>query len=611
MEIKMHRKMRRTMTGQVMVPYVRGYDYGIGVLFASGSPMGMAVSGTPTSVQGGGGGIGDFNFQQIQNSRDLEEQLGISADAGAAVGLFSASDQFAYVKACKLQTYSLALLIWCKKSFSYQQFDEPKINDTASPTVGNPTLFFQRYGDCFVRGISTGGQFFGLIRIDCKNEQTRTSVENALSGSYGPFSADVQLKLQDAINTSFATTDVHVHVEGGDIGPNLPQDTKSLLAAADLWNQSVEAKAVPYQVGLAPYIIADGPNPPSEFDFEHQREVLQRCVQLRSTQTDLINQVDFVLDPKHIDDFESFDANSLNSVRADLADDLDIITAAADYALSNANDALEPESYARQKRGRTNFPTLLPAMPKLKPGVGKPVPNITGMNWNDAETLVHSEGLVYRLLGLAGPGDGGPVYTQRPAAGVYVPPGSRVIAWVVDLFEMENSCRQDDVLGPGSTLPDDLPIPPHPLPGGGFGVLPAGSGGGTLTPRKADARHKGKRLEDGRRLKLTAVCPGSRENSVTVVSGATKFGIGNPKNTGTTCTLFIAALDGDGNVLSFPDGTSDLQLAPGESISHYYPPSGTQTIVFVCHKECEGQAVLEFDTPNAILTEGFSRRTHE
>jgi len=59
-------------------------------------------------------------------------------------------------------------------------------------------------------------------------------------------------------------------------------------------------------------------------------------------------------------------------------------------------------------------------------------------------------------------------------------------------------------------------------------------------------------------------------------------------------------LDGDGNVLSFPDGTSDLQLAPGESISHYYPPSGTQTIVFVCHKECEGQAVLEFDTPNAM-----------
>ena len=475
----MHRKIHGKMTGQVMVPYVRGYDYGIGVLFASGSPMGMAVTGTPASVPGGGGGIGDFNFQQIQNSQDLEEQLGISADAGAAIGLFSASDQFDYVRKCQLQTYSLALLIWCKKSFGYKQFNEPAINDTAFPTVGNPTLFFQRYGDCFVRGISTGGRFFGLIRIDCKNQETRTSIENALSGSYGPFGADVRNKLQDAINTAFATTDVHLHVEGGDIGPNLPQDTKSLLAAVDLWNQSVEANAIPYEVGLAPYIIADGPNPPSEFDFEHQRQVLQRCVQLRSTQTDLINQVDFVLDPKHIDDFESFDANSLNSVRADLADDLDIIKEAADYALSNANDALEPESYAQQKRGRTNFPTLLPVMPKLKPGVGKPVPNITGMGIDQAQDLVHSQGLIYRLLELEGPpnyapGEDAKVYTQRPTAGVYVPPGSRVIAWVLDLGIAggENFALRDDELGAGSgPLPDDLPIPPHPLVGGGFGTV--------------------------------------------------------------------------------------------------------------------------------------------
>jgi hypothetical protein len=715
------------MVAQVIVPYRFGFDFKVGVRSSDANVMGTAIAGDPATVGGAGGGTGEFSLQQLQSQQDLEEQLAISADASAGVGLFSASDRFDFVKKCKIQSYSMVLLIQATQQLGFQSIDAPAINDDASAVVGNTDLFFKRYGDRFVRGIASGGQFFGVIRIDCRSEETRSSIENALSGSYGPFSADVQVKLHDAITTSFATTEVFVHYEGGGIS-TLPQTAQELIDAANSWNNSVQQNAKPYLVMLAPYDVAAGPAPPSDIDIEHQKEILQRCAQLRSTQLESLNQVEFVLDPNHSDDFESFDANSLNTVRANLGTDLDIIAKAADYALSNANDAMAPEDYARTKLNLPGYVlTVLPAMPKLKPGHGKYVPNITGMDFNQAEDLVNSQGFIYRLLGLNGPYDGGKVYSQRPAAGVYVAPGTRVTAWALtagvvpenavlrdsqygtsgpvlpddlpipphplfgggygtlppgstpppaqrvvrpkekrhhknvpnitgmdfnqaeDLVNSqgfiyrllalvgpydggkvysqrpaagvhvapgtrvtawclaagvvpENFALRDDELGSGSTLPDDLPIPPHPLMGGGYGTLPPGSLDPVSKPAQRVFQRKSKPDDqDGPRLQLTAVCPGSRENSVTVVFGATKcqFGIGNPKNVGTTCTLFISALDGHGNVLSFPDGTSDLQLAPGESISHYYPPSGTQTIVFVCHEECVGQAVLEFDKPNA------------
>jgi hypothetical protein len=98
--------------------------------------------------------------------QELEEELGISADASGGAGLFSASERFNFAKTCKMQVYSVAILLQAVQRFGFKSIDAPAINGTAAPDVSNPTLFQDRYKDRFVRGIGSGGQFFGFIRIE-------------------------------------------------------------------------------------------------------------------------------------------------------------------------------------------------------------------------------------------------------------------------------------------------------------------------------------------------------------------------------------------------------------------------------------------------------------
>lgn len=96
------------------------------------------------------------------------------------------------------------------------------------------------------------------------------------------------------------------------------------------------------------------------------------------------------------------------------------------------------------------------------------------------------------------------------------------------------------------------------------------------------------------RSRLTAPCPGTRENAVVIARGpAVSGGIGNPRNVG-DCPLYIAALDARGEPIE-----ERLRLAPGQSRRWYYPPEGTVEIAFACSSNCEGTATLELDTPIA------------
>jgi hypothetical protein len=93
-------------------------------------------------------------------------------------------------------------------------------------------------------------------------------------------------------------------------------------------------------------------------------------------------------------------------------------------------------------------------------------------------------------------------------------------------------------------------------------------------------------------------CPGTTSNYTVLVSTAwqAKYGLGNPKNVG-SCDLFIHALDQDGEVIQ--KDRRGGWLVPGQSLPWYYPPPGAVQLVAVCNRHCsEGDAVLEYDTPD-------------
>ena len=104
----------------------------------------------------------------------------------AGIGLFSASASFDFSKKCKIQSSSLTVLVAAKETFAFQQMDSPRLSELAARLVeaGKKAQFAEQFGEYFVRGISTGGRFVGVVRIDTKSQQSKTDVSDlALSGS--------------------------------------------------------------------------------------------------------------------------------------------------------------------------------------------------------------------------------------------------------------------------------------------------------------------------------------------------------------------------------------------------------------------------------------------
>jgi len=364
-----------------------GYDIGIGVSSATGSPMALGAIGAVTPPQIGTGGSGSFNFRRIDSNEELEHELDIGADVSAGIGLFSGSASFDFSKQCKIQTSSLTVLVSAKESFAFQQMDSPELSPAAARLVseGQTGRFSDQFGEYFVRGISTGGRFIGVVRIDTKSKQSKTDVDASLSGSYGlTMSAEARLHLSETLKSANAKIEAFYTFDGGRVITRLTSNdplelVNQLYRAMDEWTATVERDPKAYSVTLAPYIIALGPNPPNIIDFEHQRDVLIRCAKLRSQTLDKLNLIEFILDPNHMNEFEIVpppDGPDLPALQAALAGDRDVIADAASFAINNIKEARDPETFMREIRGIPDFKlTALPVnLPEHTGGVVVVVP---------------------------------------------------------------------------------------------------------------------------------------------------------------------------------------------------------------------------------------------
>jgi hypothetical protein len=43
----------------------------------------------------------------------------------------------------------------------------------------------------------------------------------------------------------------------------------------------------------------------------------------------------------------------------------------------------------------------------------------------------------------------------------------------------------------------------------------------------------------------------------------------------------------------------NVEVAPGETVDHYQPPSGAGSIYAVCHTDCRQVGILHYEDPDA------------
>ncbi len=375
------------------MPYQEGLDFGLGVDSATGNRRQQGADGTPEKVLAGiSGGDGSFSLVRIEDTHELETHLGISAEASGGAGPFSASARFDFAKDSKVQSNSTTLLMMCTKSFGFTQIRKPTLDAEAAKLVatGNAELFAERYGDYFVAGIESGGQFFGIIKIEYASESDKTNISAKVAGSYGLFSAQVSMNLSSAIKDTHSQVTASLYYQGGNVSTAVktPDD---LFTAKSEWESTVLTSAKPYSVLLLPWVVADGPLPPNAADLQHQKDVLVACAKLRSQTLDKLNSIEYVLDSnsQSFFQFKPGDGDRLSKLHADLSLDADIIEQAASFAIDNAKLAVEPETYARTIKAMTDYHihVLLPSdLPPLVAGT-QIAPNLIGMTLASLDQL--------------------------------------------------------------------------------------------------------------------------------------------------------------------------------------------------------------------------------
>lgn len=389
---------------QITVPYTGGYDFGIGADLASGSPMGMVVVGDATPVGEAPGATVDFQVQRIHSTMELEQALGVDVEASYGCAAFGAgiSARFSFAKNSKVQSSSLFMSITAAVELAFLSIDDPALSDDAARLVKRPVDFRTRYGEMFVRGITRGGLFIGVLRVDTGSAEESKQISSELQGSYGLFSGGAEMKFREALSKFKTEVFVRMYHEGGptDLTLTDPQDPIQLLNNANRFIQSFkdtpDEVARPYSVKLAPITIARGPDPPNFADIQHAQDVIVFCAKRRSALLDQLNLLEYIADnPARFDFTQGASEDDVRKAAQDVQSDLDLVAQCASAAINSPSPAtMLPADFAQAKG--TTFPKaeLPDPMPIAKSGKTVLVPDFgTCTSWAGCVALAAQTGL--------------------------------------------------------------------------------------------------------------------------------------------------------------------------------------------------------------------------
>lgn len=329
------------MVTSVEIPFVNGMDFGTGVDTPSGSALNVAVVGTPSTVPGFDGSTTTFRMERVESFEDLLTSLGVSAQASASYGLFSASARFNYAKSCAVHSSSVFLVVSVRVTAAFSSIRQPDIRPAASDLLanGDTDRFREQFGDMFVRGILGGGQFFATIEVRTRSETDKEDVSAGLRASYAAFGGSGTFDQNFEQTVSTHQTKVTCFIDGGRDLP-IPVSIDTMTTRAVNFPAEVKGHAVPYFALLNSYAVLPLPKPPNFATLQHQKDVLTQCSMLRNQRIQWLNEISHILaNPAQFEDSAKFELSRLQN---DVSADLNSIATAASRALDEPKNAALP-----------------------------------------------------------------------------------------------------------------------------------------------------------------------------------------------------------------------------------------------------------------------------
>jgi hypothetical protein len=366
----------------VLIPFVDGMKVGLGYNQLNGdtSPT-RAVQGTDiTPLKQAGGQRLTSTITTITDVEELHKSLGVTVDAGGSYMGFSASAKVDYVQSCDFSSFSTYIVVKVIVENAILTIDDPVFSPDASELLvnNNPERFRDRFGDSFIAGVKTGGEFFAIYQITGSSEQEKEKVAVDVRAAYnaplgvGP-NFDLSVAVKNAKSSSKSHLEVSCFVYRNGTIQDADLDVVDVITTAKSFPVEVakEGQAVPYTVQIQEYKGLKNPNDQFVYvDIQNQREVLLDLAKKRFEFLALRDNIKYIL--KHSDDFTNSDGSPV---------DRDELKKMFDEVIGNINTLQKEASVCTRDAGKCNLSTLdttkyvLPKTMKVIPPDGSNTPS--------------------------------------------------------------------------------------------------------------------------------------------------------------------------------------------------------------------------------------------
>jgi hypothetical protein len=397
-----------------MIDYRKGMDVGLGYNLLTGTTgRSPVVTGDVGAIDDSHGQHVDTKFQITTDVTKLHESLGINVEAEGSYMGFSASAKLDYANSCDFSSFSTYAVIRVRVSNAFVKVKDPKFSTNAWDLLeaNNKTRFRERYGDCFISGRQSGGEYFAIYQFTSTSETQKSSLAAEVNAAWIGVvaSAELHAKIQTAKESTREHVETHVYTYRDGSIREADLTLEDIIETARQFPVEVgSGEAVTYAVMLDDYKVLNNPGDKlTLFDIQARQEVLAQITKKLLQYKALRDDMSFIL--ANFEDFMNADGSPVDRVA--LGDQLDEVTAAI--------NAMTDQASACSKDGtKCKFPSYdvgkyqLPTLRQRASGI--PVVSLVGLRASAIEhaledTLRTYEDYKAQVLTDVEPGDTGVV----------------------------------------------------------------------------------------------------------------------------------------------------------------------------------------------------------
>ena len=371
------------MGEQTEIPFLDGMKVGLGYDVLTGAAnKSTAVMGTAlTAPPQAGGQTVTTTVRIVQESRVLHETLGVSIDASVGNLYGDLSAKFKFASDIAVNSFSQYVVVGVEVFNAVLTLDNPVLSPAAEALLRtrNPARFRDRFGDRFILGIKTGGEYFAVYKVQSLDKQERTSVAAEVHARFGAppvAGGSLDAEISEKISKSKHKLDVSVYVyQAGGENINTETTLDAIMQKARVFPTLVGAnQAVPYSMLLHDFSELRLPDDSLSFvDVQNQQDALRFNARLLSGFEAIVNDIDFIR--QNIDQFKNGDGTpvddqGLAKVRKSCLEEMDAIRLQMSKC---SNDA---SACTRIQVAPEDFATLLP---KIGDSIRTVVPDLAGL----------------------------------------------------------------------------------------------------------------------------------------------------------------------------------------------------------------------------------------